>query len=95
MRDSIIIFKDGFAWKNVTRKAHQLLKSNVISIYAVDSYQEIEWAIDTEQELESAIVSGYDICIEVGYIDKDRFITRRIDDDKVLIDGSIYTKLRI
>ena len=95
MRDSIIIFKDGFAWKIVTRKAHQLLKSNILSIYAVDPYQEMEWAIDTEEELDSAIVSGYAICIEVGYIDKERFITRRIDPTKVVIDGSIYTKLII
>jgi hypothetical protein len=95
MRDSVIIFKDGFAWKNVSNKARQLLKNNVLTIYAVDPYQEIEWVVDTEEELDSAIVSGYAICIEVGYIDKARFITRRIDDDKVLIDGSIYTKLRI
>lgn len=95
MRQSVIIFNDGFAWKVVTKNAYELLRDESIYLFAIDVYQQMEWSITTDDELEKAVKHNYPICTEVGYVDLTRFISRRIDDDKVVIDGSIYIKLKV
>lgn len=65
---TLIQFKDGYTFKDVTNKAKEIFNSDLFPIYRVNQEEETEGLIETIEELNKALERGETIYIEIGYI---------------------------
>lgn len=90
MTDKMIVFDDGFVYRKLnSSQADLLIRHNNISVMAIDCVSQTEFSLDDVDALADAIDRGYDVGIEVGFIDD--FVKRK-NETTVLINGSIYIK---
>lgn len=90
MTDKMIVFDDGFVYRKLnSSQAALLIGYNSITVMAIDHESQTEFSLDDVDALADAIDRGYDIGIEVGFIDD--FVKRK-NETTVLINGSIYIK---
>ena len=69
----MIQFSDGFVYLDVTEKAKEIYSSDLFDLYAVDIDRETEHLIESHRDLDVALESGLNVCIEVGYPRDNRF----------------------
>lgn len=67
MKNTIKIYQDGFVWLLVTDTAEEVFESGLFELYALQE-DESEFLIRNREDLETALESGNDIGIEVGWM---------------------------
>jgi hypothetical protein len=83
----LIITKDKFVFVDVSTIAKKLL--GTIELYAYFDQDDIEWAIDSVEEIDEALELSVPIVIEGGHLPKMKPFG---DISKTVKDGYIYVK---